>query len=231
MPDSPDLDALDSDKTEAREPFLDAVSRRGAVFRHQYPDMYEIDVDALFLVFLIECSRFGRFEYGPVSISVPVVEDRFVQSYIRTPPGKEPASYAPSARRFYDSVAAEIARSGRRRVDELHWLLAFMRTDEGLPAQVFGELGVTPDQVEAYASGRASARPASGPEKLYSPEEVAEYLGVHVQTVRAWIRSGELPAVRLVGRRDLRVRESDLGAVLEPVDIADRKARERDRGE
>jgi excisionase family DNA binding protein len=54
-------------------------------------------------------------------------------------------------------------------------------------------------------------------EKLYSPEEAAEYLNIHVQTVRAWIRSGRLRARRLAGQRALRITASDLQSVLEPV--------------
>ncbi|MBE0608762.1 MAG: helix-turn-helix domain-containing protein [Dehalococcoidia bacterium] len=57
-----------------------------------------------------------------------------------------------------------------------------------------------------------------GPERLYSPEEAADYLGIHVQTVRGWIRSGRLRASRLAGQRALRIRASDLQSVLEPVD-------------
>jgi excisionase family DNA binding protein len=54
-------------------------------------------------------------------------------------------------------------------------------------------------------------------EKLYSPEEAAEYLNIHVQTVRAWIRSGRLRARRLAGQRALRITASDLQSVLEPI--------------
>ena len=61
-------------------------------------------------------------------------------------------------------------------------------------------------------------RPVEELEKLYSPEEVASYLGVHVQTVRSWIRSGRLPARRLAGQRALRIREVDIEHVLEPLD-------------
>jgi excisionase family DNA binding protein len=212
------------------EPFLDTISRRLALLRHQYPDIHRIDVGALFLVFLIERANFGRFECGPISIEVGIVEDRFVRTYARIPPGESYSNYTPDALRFYQHVAAEVARSGRKRVDELHWLLAFMREPEGLPAEVFSELGVTVEQVEAFARTGALPAPASRPVKLYSPEEVAEYLSVHVQTVRAWIRSGKLPAARLAGRRDLRVRESDLGAVLEPVEVAEFRTRARERG-
>jgi excisionase family DNA binding protein len=95
-----------------------------------------------------------------------------------------------------------------------------MQYGEGLPGRVFGELGVTREQVEQYAKSVGQPRSAVE-EKLYSPEEAAEYLGVHVQTVRAWIRSGRLKASRLAGQRALRIAASDLQSVLEPVDPAE----------
>jgi excisionase family DNA binding protein len=94
-----------------------------------------------------------------------------------------------------------------------------MRCDMGLPARVFGELGVTPEQVEQYAKNLAAPSPQL--EELYSPEEAAAYLNVHVQTVRAWIRSGRLRARRLAGQRALRITASDLQSVLEPLDPAE----------
>ena len=78
--------------------------------------------------------------------------------------------------------------------------------------------GVSHDVRERFAAGRA--RPESA-ERLYSPEEAAEYLGVHVQTVRGWIRSGRLRASRLAGQRALRIRASDLLEVLEPIEPGD----------
>lgn len=209
-----------SEEPRAPEPFLDGMSRRLAALRVEY-DWPDADVSTMFLAFLIERGRFGRFEYGPISIEVRVVEERFARTRVRTRPDAQWTGYAPSGARFLERVAAEVKRSGRRRVDELHWLLAFMRSPDGLPAEVFSELGITPEQVETFAQSGVLPSVQDRPVKLYSPEEVAEYLSVHVQTVRAWIRSGKLPAVRLAGRRDLRVRESDLGAVLQPVDPAD----------
>lgn len=51
-------------------------------------------------------------------------------------------------------------------------------------------------------------------EKLYTVEEVAEYLTVDPATVRAYLRGGELQGVKL-GPRLWRVRESALEAFLE----------------
>ena len=51
---------------------------------------------------------------------------------------------------------------------------------------------------------------------LLSPDEAAEFLGVHTQTVRGYIRTGKLPAYRLAGERALRIRREELLALLEP---------------
>jgi excisionase family DNA binding protein len=159
--------------------------------------------------FLQLMARFGVFTFGPVTIYVPLIEEAVRRTTVEQP---EPGEFV----RFSERLRAEQQRSGRGRIDELHALLAFMRTDEGLPARVFGELGVSPEQVEAFA--RNGGQTAADLERLYSPEEAAEYLGVHVQTVRAWIRSGRLRASRLAGQRALRIRASDLQTVLEPVE-------------
>jgi excisionase family DNA binding protein len=54
--------------------------------------------------------------------------------------------------------------------------------------------------------------------QLFSPDEAAEFLGVHTQTIRGYIRTGKLPALRLAGERALRIRREDLLALLEPYE-------------
>lgn len=174
----------------------------------------EVSVDLHFLVFLRRFARFGFFQFGPLTIDVSLIEDAVERTLPRGPAGK--VVLGDDVVRFSRALAEEARRGGRKRIDELVYLLAFMRWKEGLPARVFGELGVTPDQVEAFARDQKAS--PTGPEKLYSPEEAADYLGVHVQTVRAWIRAGRLRASRLAGQRALRIRASDLQSVLEPVD-------------
>lgn len=171
-------------------------------------------LDMFFLVYLRRFARFGYFSYGPIIIDVRLVDDIVHRTHQRDSSG-QPPSYSDDFVRFSHTLMDEVRRSGHRRIDELHFLLAFMRTTEGLPSRVFGELGVSRDQVEEFAR---TGRPPEAAERLYSPEEAAEYLGVHVQTVRAWIRSGRLRASRLAGQRALRISASDLRSVLEPVD-------------
>ena len=176
-------------------------------------------LDIYFLVFLKRFARFGYFSCGPVTIDVRMIEDVVDRTtQVMTGPTPYPI-LGEQLVRFSHVLMTELQRSGRSRLDELHYLLAFMRCGEGLPARVFGELGVTPEQVEEYfRSGGMTAQPR---EKLYSPEEASEYLGVHVQTVRSWIRAGRLKAIRLTGQRVLRIRASELDSVLEPVDPAE----------
>jgi excisionase family DNA binding protein len=45
-------------------------------------------------------------------------------------------------------------------------------------------------------------------EKIYTVEEAAERLGVHAETIRRWLRNGELKGIRF--KRIWRIKESDL---------------------
>lgn len=49
---------------------------------------------------------------------------------------------------------------------------------------------------------------------LVSCSEAAERLGVHVSTIRAWVRTGRVPALR-TGQRFIRVSWRDLVRALE----------------
>ena len=49
-------------------------------------------------------------------------------------------------------------------------------------------------------------------ERFYTPKEIAELLGVHLQTVRKWYQTGELDCYR-VGR--VRISESQLQRFLQ----------------
>ena len=226
-----------SDTTRDPNPAPDGADSPLGSFAHRvievkraYPDLAAVTADTLFLAFLLQFAGFGVFAFGPITIDVRLVEQRYAQTYVRRDAGTAMPTSDPSTPRFYRTLAREVAKSGALRPDELHFLLAFMRTPDGLAADVFGELAVTPESVEAFARSRATGAPAANPsppaaagtsaapERLYSPEEAAEYLGVHVQTVRVWIRQGKLPARRILGQRALRIRQSDLTHVLEPLD-------------
>lgn len=195
----------------ANEPIWDTYYRAVSRFRQS-------NIDIFFLAFLTRVERFGYFTLGPLTIDVRLIDD--IVQRTTTPSELSPPPFGDDLTRFSRVLMEEVQKSGRRNIDDLQVLLALMRFPEGLPARVFGELGVTPEQIEQYVRTGGTQRPTSD-EKLYSPEEAADYLGVHVQTVRGWIRAGRLRASRLAGQRALRIRASDLGSLLEPVDPTD----------
>jgi excisionase family DNA binding protein len=176
--------------------------------------------DIEFVSFLRTFSRFGFFTFGPITIDVNLVEDLLIRSHPRGNGGPDHPPISDASLRYTDAISRTVNSSERPRVDELAFLLTLMRWPEGLPARVFGELGIRPEDLERYVAelGAAPQPIHSHAERLYSTEGAAEYLGVHVQTVRAWIRSGKLPASRLAGQKSIRIRERDLQSVLEPID-------------
>jgi excisionase family DNA binding protein len=52
-------------------------------------------------------------------------------------------------------------------------------------------------------------------EEMLTLTDVAERLHVHIDTVRRWVRDGELPAYQLGARAGYRVKMSDFRAFLE----------------
>ncbi len=210
-----DRDEVSPDASESEMHFLADVQRGLTSLAREYGSP-EATLDLLFLAYLLRTSRFGYFTHGPVTIDVRVIEDLVSRTSAREAGrATAPVGYSDDCVRFFRALSDEVERSGRRRVDELHFLIAFMRVNEGIPGRVFAELGVRPEEVLNYVPERAAQD-----RRLYSPEEAADYLGVHVKTVRNWIRSGRLPASRLAGQRALRIRAGDLERVLEPVDVA-----------
>jgi excisionase family DNA binding protein len=52
-------------------------------------------------------------------------------------------------------------------------------------------------------------------QRWYRVRDIVELLRVHEQTVRRWIRTGELQAYNFGGKTGYRIKESDLEAFLE----------------
>lgn len=182
-------------------------------------DFAPMTPDIEFVAYLRSLSRFGFFTWGPITIDVALVEDLLLRTHPRGDGGPEHPPVAPHYLDLTRAVWASLKASGRQRTDELHMLEVFMAWPDGLPRRVFGELGLTFEDVKRYNAGLGGQPQASRPtERLYSTDEAAAYLGVHVQTVRTWIRSGRLPASRLAGQKSIRIRESDLETILEPID-------------
>ena len=186
----------------------------------QLLDFTPLHPDIEFVAFLRALSQFGFFRFGPITIDVELLEDLLLRTHPRGDGGPE---FPPATEDYLRLSAAGWAlfkaTPGATYADERLSLRTFIRWGEGLPRRVFGELGVSPEDLDRYIEELGHPVAQRGPaEKLYSTEEAGEYLGVHIQTVRAWIRSGKLPASRLLGQKSIRIRASDLERVLEPID-------------
>ena len=51
-------------------------------------------------------------------------------------------------------------------------------------------------------------------EEIYTVDEIAKRLSVHPETVRNWIKNGQLSAINLGGSAGYRITESDLAEFL-----------------
>jgi excisionase family DNA binding protein len=56
-------------------------------------------------------------------------------------------------------------------------------------------------------------------DKMLTVQEVAEQLNVHPDTVRQWVRNGELKAIDLGGRAGFRISESALQKFIQDREI------------
>src|SRR2546423_2803801 len=84
------------------------------------------NLDIYFLAYLRRLSRFGYFSFGPIHIDVGVIEDIVRRTTPLAEPGTKGSHGWSEEFDFVDysrRLMAEVQRSGRRRIDELHYLL------------------------------------------------------------------------------------------------------------
>jgi excisionase family DNA binding protein len=122
--------------------------------------------------------------------------------------------------------ATAIARTTSDLLSVFHLLAAFATEETGLMGELKRAHGITSAswraaiaQLAAPATNgtKSSAPKDKIPRDFLTPEEAADALGVHVQTMRIYIRSGRLPAFRIAGERAIRIRRVDLEKLLEPL--------------
>lgn len=185
----------------------------------------EVTPDHILLGCLRAISRFGVVSLGPWSIDLEALGVDWV---------RQPGSPSPKVAYSQESVelldrAARISNSmGQATVSVNHLLAAFAGEEQGLMGALKRTHGITSASWRAAiaqigwndSSTTERVRPTDEPKVLreyLTPDEAAEALGIHVQTMRAYIRSERLPAFRLAGERAIRILRSDLAKVLEPL--------------
>jgi excisionase family DNA binding protein len=176
-------------------------------------------------------ARFGIVPVGPWTIDLEALEEDM--SGQADSEEQQKVAYSAGAAALFDRAAAIAREDDASQVEPVHMLVASAAEDEGIMGELKRTYGFTstqwraalvdwqpptrrpagPDSNGAAEDGR---RPELQDKMLLSPDEAAELLGVHTQTVRGYIRDGKLKAHRVAGERAIRIRRQDLLALLEP---------------
>jgi excisionase family DNA binding protein len=196
-----------------------------AIFAAKQSGADEVTPDHILLGCLRAISRFGIAIIGEWDLDLePLGVD-----WVRQPDGPRPkVAYSQQAVELFDRAAQVAKSAGDPSVGVNHLLAAFAGEEVGLMGELKRAHGITSASWRA-ALARAGADETNGsmPDRggsekkgvreYLTPEDAAEALGVHVQTMRGYIRSGRLPAFRLAGERAIRILRADLEKVLEPL--------------
>jgi excisionase family DNA binding protein len=186
----------------------------------------EVTADELLLGCLHAISQFGIVQLGDWTIDLEALG---VDWLSRPDQSRAKVTYSQAVVDIFD-LAARIAKSDESGIHVEHLLAAFAAEETGLMLELKRTHGMTSGTWRAAVAKLPSRQPdrkAKEPKAGFSqtevardylsPEEAAEALGIHVQTLRAYVRSGKLPAHRLAGERAIRIRRPDLDKLLEPV--------------
>jgi excisionase family DNA binding protein len=187
----------------------------------------EVGTDELLLGCLQVISRFGVVQMGSWTFDL---EELGVDWLDNPEIGDAKVAYSQAAVDLFDRAARIATADGSSTIRVAHLLAGFAVENEGLMGDLKRSYGITNASWRVAVARTWSARfgkdtsvsEEDGSESgslgdYLTPEEAAEALSIHVQTLRAYVRSGKLPALRLAGERAIRIRRTDLKTVLEPL--------------
>ena len=162
-------------------------------------------------------ARFGVVRLGRLLVDLEVLGIKWIEPL----PGRgSRALTRTAATNALLDQAGRIQRSeGARQLEIEHVLAAYGTVEAGLMRQLRRTLGIGSGEWRAAVAEWSESRAAREEEAVdyLSPEEAAVALGLHVQTIRAYVRSGKLPAQRVAGERAIRIRRPDLALLMEPL--------------
>jgi excisionase family DNA binding protein len=207
-----------------------------AIFAAKQRDAMEVGPDHLLLGCLRAISRFGIATLGHWDLDLEYLGI----DWSRQSDGPRPkVAFSQQVVELLDHAAQIALSAGDPAASVSHVLAAFANEESGLMGglkQSHGILSASWRAAVAQLGFRQIGFSRINDEKAnqvaaetkrtrdyLTPEEAAEELGVHVQTMRAYIRSGRMPAFRLAGERAIRILRADLGKVLEPVVVGTNK--------
>jgi len=186
----------------------------------------EIEPDDLLAGLLLAVARFGIVEFGSVALDLAGLD---LPYDLPAPSLAVRPRYSAATSGIFDRAARICRGDGGGPLRPLHLLVALGIHSPPLMARVLAALGSDSAGWRRLLAGiepPSQSTPASAPSatealtrtagELLSPEQAASELGIHIQTLRGYIRRGKLPAFRLAGERAIRIRRDDLIALLAP---------------
>jgi excisionase family DNA binding protein len=195
-----------------------------------------IEPDDLLVGLLLAVARFGIVDLGGTALDLTALGLRFD---LPGPDVSLKPRYTAAAAAVFDRAARVARGDGAARIAPIHLLAvlgdpslpAFARISAACGLDSTGwrrALAALMPPAEGAAGGERAALRAGGPgaapahalDGLLSPDDAARALGVHIQTVRGYIRDGRLPAFRVAGERAIRLRRDDVAALLESMGVA-----------
>lgn len=214
---------------------LVSKATKAAIKHAKYRKSLKVNKDDLLTGILQVISRFDIVQVGQLTIDLEDF-DGISRDGFQDDSGiisSQKVTYSPSANALFEKAAYLARKDNSPKVEVIHLLVAFADENSGLMAQLKEKYGfsgrewrVALSDWQSFSSEKTvmDSKMATGAKSMidvsekqfFSPDEAAEFLGVHVQTIRGYIRMRKLPALRLAGERALRIKREDLIALLEP---------------
>ena len=214
-----------------------SIATRFAIKRAKRRKSSTVTRDDLLMGLFQTIGRFGIVRLGPLTIDLEELGEAFGEdSRDETDEShKQKVAYGSDAVAIFEKAADIARRDNSPKVELVHLLVTFAYEENGLIAHLKEKYGFSSREWRCALSrwqpislGKKQAGLEIGAGKkssmvsnerlFFSPDEAAEFLGVHTQTIRGYIRTGKLAALRLAGERALRIRRDDLLALLEPYE-------------
>jgi len=212
-----------------------SAATRFAIKRAKRRKNSKVTGDDLLMGLFQAIGRFGIVQIGPLTIDLEDPGETFLEDSENETDktNKQKVAYSADAVSIFEKAAHIARKDNSLKVELIHLLVAFAYEENGLMAELKRKYGFSSMEWRAALSkwqsissekkkgssqtdaGRKSPLEL-GRKEFFSPDEAAEFLGVHTQTVRGYIRTGKLSAMRLAGERALRIQRDDLLALLEP---------------
>ena len=214
---------------------LVAKAIKAAIRHAKHRKSPKVNPDDLLAGILQVISRFEIVQIGRLTIDLEdfqeILRDGFKHEIGNI--SNQKVAYSSAANALFEKAAYIARKDNTAKVELVHLLVAFADENNGLMARIKEKYGFTDrdwrlalsdwqyfsiEKTEMHSKNAAVNKSIMDfrEKQLFSPDEAADFLGVHVQTIRGYIRTGKLPALRLAGERALRIKREDLLALLEP---------------